>query len=112
MIEPTLEAAAKRSKVSSRTIRRWLRDDQDFAASYRAARRQLFDSAMSRLVALTEQAIARLAEILQDRNAPANAVLGAARTTLERAFAAQQIDLEERLAQIERELEHLAEETP
>lgn len=109
--EATLEAAARRSKISSRTIRRWLRDE-DFVAQYRQARRQLFDSAVGRLVALTEQAIRRLSEILHDEHATTSSVLAACRIVLERAFAAQQIDLEERLEQIERELEHLSEETP
>lgn len=105
--ESTVEEAARVSKVSARTIRRWLKDDADFVASYRAARRRLFDATITRIVGLCSTAVETLEAILRDPAAPRSAKLAAIRIVLERSFAAQEIDLEERLRQIEEELARL-----
>lgn len=104
--EPTIEAAARRAKVSSRTIRRWLHDE-GFVTQYRQARRQLFDAAMGRLMVLTEQAVARLEKILRDETVPPSLALAACRIVLERVFAARELDLQEQLTQVERIIEEI-----
>lgn len=97
---PSVEAAAKQSHVSSRTIRRWMHDEA-FVMQYQQARRQLFDAALGRLTALTEQAVARLEKILHDETVPTSLALAACRIVLERAFAAREFDLQAQIAQLE-----------
>lgn len=76
--EKSILAAAKRAKVSERTIRRWLQEP-DFKAEYDQARRAIFDVGISRVQALTEKAVQTLERLLGAKKYP-SVQLGAART--------------------------------
>ncbi len=111
LTEPTVEAAARVSKVSARTIRRWLKDDADFVASYRAARRQIFEAAIGRLVSLCAKAVEQIEAIFNDPKAPRTVKLNACRIVFEQVRASQADDLEERLQQIEEQVERMTDAT-
>jgi hypothetical protein len=111
LIEPTIERAAEVSGVSTRTIRRWLRENADFIASYRAARRQIFEAAVGRLVSLCAKAVEQIEVILNDPQAPASVKLRTAQLVLEQVRAAQADDIEERLQQIEGQVERMTDAT-
>jgi hypothetical protein len=55
----TLQEAAESVGVDERTLRRWLADPP-FLAAYHHARRQILDRAVSRLLALSNDAVATL----------------------------------------------------
>ena len=111
LTEPTVEAAARVSKASARTIRRWLKDDADFVASYRAARRQIFEAAVGRLVSLCAKAVEQIETILNDPQAPVSVKLRTAQLVLEQVRTAQADDIEQRLQQIEEQVERIADAT-
>jgi hypothetical protein len=80
--ESTIERAAKRAGVGTRTLRRWLVEDQEFRREYDAARRATYQAALSRIPALAARAVDTLADLLGDRKHP-SVRLGAARTVAE-----------------------------
>ena len=59
LTEPTMEAAAKAARVSTATLRRWMKEEQ-FLNEYRAAQRQRYERAVTRLVQAGEEAVDRL----------------------------------------------------
>jgi len=79
--EPTIARAAARCGLGEKTLRRWLAEDA-FKAEYDAARRTIFQAAISRIPALTVRAVETLADLLGATNPPA-VRLGAARTVAE-----------------------------
>src|SRR3954451_19104346 len=92
LAEPTVEAAAKRTRISESTLLRWLRDAA-FSAEYRAARRAVVEGAIGRL-----QRAATLAVGALERNltcgVPAVEV-GAAKAVLDQAIkGVELIDLD------------------
>jgi hypothetical protein len=56
LAEPTIEAAATKAGVSTRTLKNWLTEPA-FAAAYRRARRGLVEAAIGRIQAATGQAV-------------------------------------------------------
>jgi hypothetical protein len=64
LTSPTLGHAALRAGVGERTLRRWLAEDSAFKAAYREARRRVFETAVGKLAALSEEAVAELKRIL------------------------------------------------
>jgi hypothetical protein len=100
----TICAAAEQAGVSERTLLRWLQDD-DFQRAYREARRQAVQHAIVRVQRCTREAVDALAEIMTNPEASASARVSAARSVLQLAMQAVQIeDLEARIAALEREL--------
>jgi cell division inhibitor SulA len=97
---PTIKAAAKAARVGERTLRGWLKEPA-FLATYRAARRQLVEAALAQMQRATGKAVKTLVACLKapkegDR---VKAALG----ILDRAVkAVELIDLEERVAGLER----------
>ena len=57
--EPTLDLAAKKAGIGAATLQRWLHDP-NFQAGYRAARQRAFEAGLSRLQALTGEAVEAL----------------------------------------------------
>jgi hypothetical protein len=80
--EKSIGAAAERSGVNERTLRRWLSDDPEFAVAYDEARQATFTAGISRIQALTAKAVDTLDDLLDAKNHPA-VRLGAARTITE-----------------------------
>ena len=83
--EKTLGAAAEKSGVSEKTLRRWVAADEAFKADYAQARQAAFQAGVSRVQALTVRAVETLEELLEETKHP-NVRLGAARTVAELAI--------------------------
>lgn len=79
--ERTIGAAAERAGVSERTIRCWMTED-GFREQLADARRAAFQAGMSRVQALTAEAVETLAALMAPDVSPA-VRLGAARTVAE-----------------------------
>src|SRR5215212_7379859 len=95
----TLEAAAERTGVSVRTMRRWLTDPL-FEVEYRHARRQALDEGIAALQCGVSEAAEVLRDALGERNVHAR--IRAALGLLEYGLAANaQFNLAERLRVLE-----------
>ena len=79
---PTHEGAAKAAGISSRTLRRYLQDDE-FREEYERRCAALVTEASSRLMRSTGAAIDALLEVSQDANGPPYARVSAARALLD-----------------------------
>lgn len=98
---PTLAAAAHTAGIGEVTAWRWLKDT-GFQASYREARRAVVQQAIVQVQRATGEAVETLRAVMQDANAPASAKVSAAKTILETAVKAVELeDLEARLAVLE-----------
>jgi hypothetical protein len=98
---PSLGEAARRAKIGEYTLRRWLQD-ADFTEAYRQARRQVVQSAIVQIQVACGEAVQTLRVIMGNADAPASARVSAARTVLEMAVKAVELeDLEQRLTALE-----------
>lgn len=96
----TIADAASSAGVSSRTLERWLAENDEFVAEYRAARRRVVEGAVSCLQEATTEAVDTLKRNLTC-GSPSTEVR-AASTILDQAVRAVEIyDLETRLAALE-----------
>lgn len=101
LTEPTIESAATKATVNPRTLFRWLNDPL-FVAAYREARRQAVHRATGRLQQVASDAVTTLQTVMGDPDAPAPARVSAAKTVLELAVKAIEIeDLTARLEALE-----------
>lgn len=104
LTHPTVPEAARACGVGEATLWRWLQL-AEFQARFRAARRQLVESAIAQLQKDCTEAVRVLREIAVDTQAPASSRVAAARTIIETSVSAIELtDLQERLEQIERML--------
>jgi hypothetical protein len=100
--QPTLKAAALAAGISEATLFRWLQDPE-FSGRYRAARRAALSRATARLQHASAQAVETLMAVMSDAGTPASARVTAARTVLELAARAVEIeDLQAKIALLER----------
>ncbi len=100
-----IKEAAHVAGVNEATLWRWLQLP-DFQTHYRAARRQLVETAIAQLQSDCTIAVRVLREVAEDREAPASSRVSAAKTILEQAVGAiQLIDLQERIERLESLLE-------
>jgi hypothetical protein len=98
----SLQAAAAASGINEKTLRRWLREDAVFQIAYREARRQVVQQAIVQVQQATGEAVATLRQVMQAAEAPASAKVSAAKTILETAIKAVELeDLEARIATLE-----------
>jgi hypothetical protein len=100
--ERSIAAAARRTGVSERTIRRWLHENLDFQDELRAMRQQYLTHAATRLQAAASGSVQTLLDLLasKDHIEPGRAVL--VRTALDFAFrAGAYTDLADRLDALE-----------
>lgn len=67
---PTVVAAARSCGVGERTLRRWLAEDTQFSAAFRAARRELVDQITARLAVAAGKALDVLVEVMEDAASP------------------------------------------
>jgi hypothetical protein len=65
--EPTVEEAAKKARVAYSTLKGWLQQP-DFQAAYRAARAEVLDRTVARLLATCAKAVGRLEANLDSAN--------------------------------------------
>ncbi|MDP4086803.1 MAG: hypothetical protein Q8934_19745 [Bacillota bacterium] len=99
--EPTILLAAEKTGASEATIHRWLRDES-FNKAYKESRRALISQTISSLQQTTNQAVNTLREVMGNGDAPASSRVQAARTILEMAFKAYEMeDLAARVEELE-----------
>ena len=104
LTSPTIQDAAKAVGVSETTAHRWLRTDEAFTAAYLKARRAAVGQAIARLQQLSSGAVAVLAQVASDKQAPASSRVAAASKILEVAIKAVELeDLEARIAALEQQ---------
>jgi hypothetical protein len=108
LAEATIEKAAAKAGVSLATLKRWLRDPV-FAGAFRAARRELVETAITRLQQTTTSAVSTLYESL---HAPQSAVrVRAAAIILEQSLRATElVDLQQQVDELRAALEKLKNE--
>ena len=93
--------AAKQCSIGEVTLHRWLKD-ATFQAAYREARRQVVQQAIVQVQRATGEAVETLRSVMQDAAAPASAKVSAAKTILETAVKAVELeDLEARIVALE-----------
>jgi hypothetical protein len=98
---PSILDAARQSGVAVETLYRWLKLE-GFQAGYTAARRAVVQQAIVQLQGACGEAVETLRTVMRDPEAPASARVSAARTVLETAVKAVELeDLEQRLAALE-----------
>jgi hypothetical protein len=74
----------------------------EFQARYRAARRQLVETAIAQLQKYATNAARVLVEVAMDKQAPASSRVAAAKTILDQSVSAIELmDLQERLEKLE-----------
>jgi len=97
----TIEAAYEAAGVSKATMWRFLQLPE-FQARYRAARRQLVETALAQLQKDCTIASRVLREVAEDTQAPASSRVAAAKTIIEQSVSAiQLVDLAERIERLE-----------
>jgi DNA-binding MurR/RpiR family transcriptional regulator len=102
LTKPSIDAAAKHAGISGPTLWRWLQEP-GFQAEYRKARRHALGQATAQLQQASSAAVGALKEIIEDKEAPSSARVTAARTVLEVAVKAIEVeDLEVRVQALER----------
>src|SRR4029434_9544648 len=102
LVQGSLQAAAEVSGIHEKTLRRWLRDDAAFQRAHREARRQVVQHAIVQVQQATGEAVETLRKVMQAVDAPASAKVSAAKTILETAVKAVELeDLEVRIVALE-----------
>ena len=102
LIGSTIGQAAAEAGCSEKTVRRWLADPR-FTAELNDSRREIVERVATRLVALADQAVAALAQVMKNPSAEgAGTRRMAAATTLELCHKwLQLVTFEDRLAALE-----------
>ncbi len=97
----TIEASYEAAGVSKATMWRFMQLPE-FQARYRAARRQLVETAIAQLQQDCTIAVRVLREVAEDREAPASSRVAAAKTILDQSVSAIELmDLQERIEKLE-----------
>jgi hypothetical protein len=100
----TLLSAASKIQVAEKTLRRWL-GDPEFSRRYAQAKRQLLDSALSRLRSLARRSVDVLEGVATDEKAPHASRVTAASRLLDGALRLLEVeDVENRLTELERKV--------
>jgi hypothetical protein len=97
----TIRGAAKEAGIAEATLHRYLKDEA-FKEAYREAKRAVVDQAVSQLQRSAGKAVKALSGIIDEQDAPASARVSAAKTILEMAMKAVELEnLEKRIATLE-----------
>jgi hypothetical protein len=95
--------AAHQCGIGEVTLHRWLKDD-GFQTAYRAARRAVVQHAVVQVQRATAEAVETLRAVMHDSESPASARVSAAKTILDTAIKAIELeDLEARIVALETE---------
>lgn len=89
--EPSIAQAAKKAGVSAGTLRNWLKDE-NFHAAWLAARRAVVSQAVTRIQSACGEAVETLRTVMVDGESPAGSRVSAARTVLETAIKAVELE--------------------
>jgi len=106
---PNIREAAKSAGIGENTMYRWLRDPT-FQEAYREAKYQVVQQALSQLQEASGEAARALRAIVNDPEISPHTRVTAARTILETAIRAVEIDTLE--ARIQRLEQYIEEQTP
>ena len=99
---PTVRQAAQAVGIGEATLFRWLQVPE-FQDAYRDAKRQIVNHAIARLQQATIEAVDTLSEVMKDKNKPPSPRVKAAKTVLELAVKALEIeDIQSRVESLER----------
>ncbi len=102
----TVAAAAEAAGVGYTSLRRWLKEDNDFRREYERELAGLVTDAAARAKQSMAPALSVLREIVEDEEGPAAVRVSAARSLLEYAVKlAELTDVLSRLDELERRLE-------
>jgi len=105
LTETNVTAAAKKAKVAPRTAFRYL-ENPAFQDAYKKARRQAMSHAIVNVQSSANRAVEVLATIMEDTAAPVPSRVSAARTLLDSAIKAAELeDVIERLERLELEMQ-------
>jgi hypothetical protein len=91
LTEPTIKLAAKKAGVGETTLYRWMLEET-FDKAYKEARKTAMDQTIFRLQQTTTDAVQTLKDVMEDKEAPASSRVTAAKTVLEMAFKAYEIE--------------------
>lgn len=101
---PDIQSAAIKAGISESTAWRWMQDDE-FQAKYKAAKKQALSVAIAQLQAATGEAVQTLRDVAADADSPASSRVSAAKSILELAIKAAEIeDIEQRLSDLEAQI--------
>jgi DNA-binding MurR/RpiR family transcriptional regulator len=101
----TIKVAAQNAGVGEASIYRWLQDYK-FRCAFRDAKRRVVEQAVTHLQQACGEAVDVLRLIMQDSNSPANSRVSSARTILDMAIRAVEIeDLTSRIERLEQVLQ-------
>lgn len=99
--EPSIEAAAKRAKVTRQTLYEWLKEP-DFKAAYEQLQQETFADGLNTLKASLQVGVETLREEVKNKDAtPANRIAAATKLIELSLKAREQFELQERLEQLE-----------
>ena len=99
-----IKRAAETAGVTKVTLWRWLQLSA-FQSRYRAARRQLVETAIAQLQSDCTVAVRVLREVAEDKQAPASSRVAAAKTIIEQSIGAIELmDLQDRVEMLEKML--------
>jgi len=100
--QPTVTRAAEYAGVSEGTLYRWLREDPTLQTAYAESRRECVRQATAQLQRACSTAVKTLEEVMGDQEATSSSRVSAARSVLELAFKAVELeDLEARVTTLE-----------
>ena len=100
--ETTIAAAADRVGIGEATLRRWLREDDEFKTEYRTAKSEVFSQALNQLRQGATEAIRALREIVTDAETAPRVRVSAAQVLLNALLKGIQTEeIEERLTDLE-----------
>lgn len=110
LTEPTQEKAATKAKVSRATITRWM-GEPTFKQAYSEARSQLIETVMTALHSASVKAVTTLTDVMSDKEAQPSARVSAAKAVLDNLLRSrEQIEIEERLKSLEKQLSEKGQE--
>ncbi len=99
-----IKEAAETAGITKVTLWRWLQSPE-FQSRYRAARRQLVETAIAQLQSDCTIAVRVLREVAEDKQAPASSRVAAAKTIIEQSIGAIELmDLQDRVEMLEKML--------
>ena len=104
LASPSIEAAAQKVGIAPSTLFRWMQDDE-FKVTYRKAKSAYVYQAITLLQQATTEAVSTLREIMLDESKPPSTRVASAKTILDTAIKAVEIEeLESRIKAIEKKI--------
>ncbi len=105
---PTVEAAAAAAGVGYSTVRRWIKEDEQFRRGYQEELAELIADAAAQAKQNISPALSTLREIMEDNAFPVAARVSAARSLLDYGLRLTEImDIIPRLEALENEMQEV-----